>query len=552
MVIEKTLFFISLILGAIFFVTPLGYLFLYSFMDNQGGFVGLENFIIYMSRESLLISLWHTLFVSSFVTIISVMSAFVCAYTLSRTLVIGKNILYFLCLIALFVPSLIQGIGLIYLFGHQGIFTQFFGFRLPLYGPFGIILAQSIYIFPQIFILLYSALHKVDFRLYEQAKIMGISNIKVFLNITLPALKNTLMSAFVIAFSLSFSDFGAPVVVGGNYSVLATDIYKYIIGQQNFAIGGGIAMILCIPAIGAFFVLKKIKVQEISSKATPYRIGKNIYRDLFLGSLTSIILGFVVLILCAIIFTSFVKNYPYELGFTFEHFKFKSEVDGWNIFYHSLFVSFFTGLCGALIVFMLAYLSEKTNFNRFLKFVLKLMILLPMAIPGLVLGIGYALFFNQANFKIASDLYVHNWFYILYGGFALMIICNIVHYIPVPYLNNTAVFQKIEKDLKSVGECMGISKISMIKKVWFPLCFPIVMDNFIYFFLNAMVSISAVIFIYSPSTKLAAISLVQLDDKGSLQEAGALCVLILLVNLFIGIVYKMIRNRFYQLLKGKK
>lgn len=528
---------------AVFLILPICYLFFQAFINESGEFMGLKNFSTYLLQDSILTSLYNTFFVSTLATIVSVGFALLCAYALARTHCFGKKLIYTIALLPLFVPSLMYGLGLVYLLGNKGIITTLLELEsFSIYGAGGIIIAQSIYIFPQSFLVLYLALQNVDNRLYEQAEMMGISALQTFLHITLPGIRFGLLSACMIGFILCFTDFGTPIVIGGQFDVVSVYIYKYIIGQQNFSLGATIAIALLFPALVAFFVLKYAqKHSEISAKATPYVIKPNKIRDRIFSALALIPLGSILIVMLAVALASIIKQYPYDLSLTLEHFAIKSNIDGLSTLLNSFLIALMTAIFGCFFSFVFVYLSH-TSSSKIAQNAAHFLMILPSALPGLVLGLGYVMFFNKGEFEIAKNLYLLNPFYLLYGTFTIIMFCHIIHYFSIPSLSIKQAMQKIDSDLESMGKVMGISRFAMFKSVYFPLCLPALLENFMYFFLNAMVSISAVIFLYTASNKVAAITIVNLDEKGYIAEAAALTILIVAINFGAKILFEILKK----------
>ena len=160
--------------------------------------------------------------------------------------------------ISLLMPSLLPAIALIYMFGNQGLITNvLLGMESSssfIYGPIGIILGEVFFAFPHAFLIIYIALSTVDVRLFEAADVLRSSKTRTFFNVTLPGAKYGLISAFFVAFTLIVTDFGVPKVVGGQYNVLATDIYKQVVGRHDFQMGAVVGLLLLIPAVVAFVV----------------------------------------------------------------------------------------------------------------------------------------------------------------------------------------------------------------------------------------------------------------------------------------------------------
>ncbi|MGO0882274.1 putative 2-aminoethylphosphonate ABC transporter permease subunit [Clostridioides difficile] len=544
--IKKCMLTVLVMSLVIFLLAPIIYLFVHAFLDKDGVFVGLQNFKEYLASETLLNSLKNTIFVSVVSTTISLTLALVYAYALTRTKVKFKGLLKSIAMFPMFAPTMMHAIGLVYLFGNQGVVTNLLGINIPIYGSIGIVLAQIIYVFPQSFQILYISLNSTDYRLYEASNAMGISKIREFLSITIPSIKYSLISSAFVSFTLCFTDFGAPKVIGGDFNVLSIDVYKQIIGQQNMPMGATVSILLLIPAIISFIVTKKIEKNQnsyINSKSIPYKVKSNKLRDSVFGVIVGIIAFGIIAVMLTVILSSLISVWPYDLRLTFEHFSMKNSIDGIKPFINSIEMSLLTAILGTSFVFLFAYLNEKTEKAPYLKSFGYFLSTLPMALPGLVLGIAYVLFFNKLEFNLMDTIYIKNLFNGLYGTLFIMVICNVVHFFSVAFITATTAIKKVDKELDMVAKSMGINSASILKNVTIPLCLPAVLENFMYFFLNSMVTISALVFIYTASSKVAAISIVQLDDKGSTAQAAALAVLILITNILIKVIHEFIKNR---------
>lgn len=544
--LKEATFIILIMLMIVFLIAPIIYLFMQAFLDKSGEFVGLKNFSQYLLSESLIASLKNTILVSIISTATSLTLGLAFAYGLTRSNIKFKCILKYIAMLPLFAPTMMHAIGLVYLFGNQGLITNLLGINIPIYGPLGIVLAQVIYVFPQTFLMLYIALDSTDYRLYEASNAMGVNKISEFINVTIPSIKYSLISAGFVAFTLCFTDFGAPKVIGGNFNVLSIDVYKQIIGQQNMPMGATVSILLLIPAIISFIVTKKIEKNQssyINAKSTPYKIKKNKYRDTAFYIITVAISLGILSVMATVILSSLISVWPYDLSFTLENFSMKNSIDGIKPFINSIVMSMLTAAIGTAFVFLFAYLNEKVEKAPYLKSFSYFLSVLPMALPGLVLGISYVLFFNKMEFKIGNTLYITNIFNSIYGTIFIMIACNVVHFFSVPFITATTAIKKVDKELDMVAKSMGINSASILKNVTIPLCLPAVLENFMYFFLNSMVTVSALIFIYTASSKVASISIVQLDDKGSTAQAAALAVMILITNMIVKIVFELVKKR---------
>ncbi|RGY60151.1 putative 2-aminoethylphosphonate ABC transporter permease subunit [Fusobacterium ulcerans] len=561
-VIREILTWFILIFLIVAIVFPLGLLLTKSFENNSGEFIGLSNFKEYFSNKNLLISLKNTFTISIASSIISLVLAFVYAYGVQRTTIRFKNIFKYIALMPLFAPTMMHGISLVYLFGRKGAVTTGFFDKLPqfafdinLYGATGIIIAEVLYIFPQIFLVLNIALSTTDYRLYEAADMLGTSNFRKFFTITLPNMKYGMISSFIIAFILSFTDFGAPKVVGGNFSVLATDVYIKVVGQNNMSMGAVVSIILLIPSVAAFFIDQKIQKKQgvvLNAKSIPYTAKENKARDIFFYIYTILICLFIISIFVTIFVSAFSKLWPYDLSFSLNNFKFYDYNGGIEIFFKNSFIlAVLSGIFGTFMTFMSAYLIEKKEKKTLKDKVIYFLSLVPLALPGMVIGISYIFFFNKSYFTIPFlNISIMNPFNSLYKTIWIMVLANVIHFYSISFLTANTALKKLDKEFERVSLSMGIPWYKTFSNVTFPMCLESILEIFFYYFVNSMVTISALVFLYTSSLNLLSIAVINLDDTGEIAKASAMSIVILLTNIIIKIIYQIIL-KFLQKRKNK-
>lgn len=508
---------------------PLGELVIKAVTDQNGNFIGFMHFANYFSTPALVMSLWNSIKVSTVTTIISVTLGFGFAYALERSAIRGKWFYRSVALLPLFAPSMLHGLALTYLFGNQGLIsTGFFGllpeFRIELYGPIGIVMAEVLYTFPQAFLMLSVALASADYRMYEAAETLGASKWRRFWTVTVPGTRFALISAIFVCFVLTFTDFGAPKVVGGQYNVLATDLYKQVIGQQNMQMGAAVGVLLLIPAVISF-VIDRISQRKqsgwLSAKSTPYRIERNKLRDGLFYTLCSAVSAVIIGIILVAVYGSLVKVWPYNLSISFEHYE--DFLDGEGPFVTSLLIASATALIGTVATFLFAYLIEKSRGHRLLRQSAYFLSMLPLALPGLVLGLIYVFFFNNPNQPLHG----------IYGTIWIVILCNIVHFYSVSFLTMTSGLKKLDREFEAASESMNVPWYRTLLRVTVPLSLPTILEVFLYYFINSMVTVSAIIFLYAPDLKPAAVAIVNKEDSGDIAQAAAMSTLIIVANLLV-------------------
>ena len=295
-----------------------------SIENKEGLFIGLSNYKYYFSNPSLFYSIYNSLFVSIITTIISVTLSFMFAYALTRSCMRAKPFFKTMAMIPILLPSLLAGIALIYLFGNQGVFKALLMGR-SIYGPIGIIIAEVFYTFPHALLIIITALSIADARLYEAATVLRSSPIRTFFTVTIPSAKYGLMSACFVVFTLVITDFGIPKVIGGQYNVLAIDVYKQVIGQQNFEMGAVVSVVLIIPALLAFIVDRIVQKKQISiltARSVIYVPKKNKTFDLLMLLYCSFIALIILTILGICFYASLIKFWPYNLSFSLKNYQF--------------------------------------------------------------------------------------------------------------------------------------------------------------------------------------------------------------------------------------
>jgi iron(III) transport system permease protein len=540
-----------LILGTVWLligvVLPLFPLVMRSFRDREGNWIGLANYVRYFTTPALGASFANSLYIAAATTIVSVGLGFLFAYALTRTAMPGKPWFRSLGLLSLYIPPLANAIGLVYLFGNQGLVTTGLFGRLPgwdinLYGANGIIIGESLYCFPQAVIILVTALSLTDARLYEAAEVLGTSSLRTFFTVTLPSVKYGLISAIFICFILAFTDFGVPKVVGGNFNVLATDIYKQVVGQQNFAMGATISVLLLIPSIIAFVIDRLVQRRQtalVSAKSVPLQPKPNPVIDRAMLVICSLIVLFTIIVFASVILASVVRIWPYDFTLSLRNYDFnRVGGGGYAAFWNSIRMSLYTALFGTIVVFTTAYLIEKSKGLSWLRSVNYFLSTIPLALPGLVLGISYVFFFNQPIWRIPfTSIAIYNPFNGLYGTMALLVIVHIIHFYTVCFLTANTALKQIDPEFEAVSASMRVPFYKTFWRVTVPLSLPAILEIGIYFFVNTMVTVSALIFLYPPTLPMAAVAIVNMDDAGDTAAAAAMSTLVVLTSLGVRLLY---------------
>jgi len=515
----------------IIMVLPLIALFMRAFQNNTGEFVGLANYRAYFENPALFQSLRNTISVSLTTAFFSVILGFLFAYGVTRTNMRFKRFFRYMVLIPIFVPTIAHAVGLISLFGRQGIITGW-GFEIPIFGQVGIVISHIIFTLPQAFLMFYVSLEYADGRLYEAAESMGVKPINQLIKITLPEVKYTFINVAFVCFTLAFTDFGAPVVIGGGYNVLATDLFVQITGLFNFNMGAVVSTLLLVPAMLAFIINRitnSANMGAVSAKSTKLVIKKNIARDTGFFIFCSVIILCFLALIGGLAVRAFTVFFPFDTAFTLANFQFTPVTGGIGSFFNSIQMSLMTAAIGTAFVFIYSYMAEKADGFDFLRKIAKLFSILPLALPGMVIGVSYIIFFNNPN----------NPFNFVFGTIAILVMSNILSFFSVPFLTATGALKKLEREFESVSDSMSIPRWKLFARVTVPLSFPAVLETFMYYFVSSMVTISALVFLYTPQFRVASIAISHMHAEGVFAQAAAMSLLILFINILVRLLYEL-------------
>jgi iron(III) transport system permease protein len=517
----------------VFLALPLGAILLKAVENAAGDYVGLANFASYLRTPALLQSFVNTVWVSAAVTAITVPLAFVFAYALARSCIPLKGTFRTIALVPLLAPTLLSAISLIYWFGNQGAakgLINALGFD-NIYGAQGIVIAECFAVFPHALMILVSALALADARLYEAADALGTTAARKFFTITLPGAKYGLISAALVSFTLVMTDFGIPKVIGGNFNMLATDVFKLVIGQQDFQNGAVVGLLLLTPAVLTFgidWLVQRKQTAMLSARAVPLRPKPSRGFDALMLAYVGVISALMLAMLGMAIFASFATYWPYNLAPSLKHYTMGLvDAEVGTAFLNSLELAAGTAIFGTLLVFTGAYLMEKTRGLDTVRPVVKLLAMLPMAVPGLVLGLGYIFFFNAPGNPLHG----------LYQTMALLVLCTIVHFYTTGHLTAVTALKSLDAEFEAVSASLKVPFFKTFWRVTLPICTPTLIDIARYFFINAMTTISAVVFLYSPDTKVASIAILNLDEAGDAGAAAACAVLIMAASTLVTLLF---------------
>ncbi len=499
---------------------PVVTLFKKSFENSSGEFTYLENYKAYFSQPRLLWSVWNSFWTSAVVVTIVLPLSFIYAYALTRSTLGFKSIFYSIALLPILAPSLLGALSLVYIFGNQGFLRGLMGGN-SIYGATGIIGAQVFFSFPHAFLLIYTALSFSDQRLYEACDALGAGRMTRFFRVTLPATKYGVLSAIFVTFTLVITDFGIPKIIGGRFSVLATDVYQQVIGQQNFQMGAVIGVVLLLPALLSFAVdriSRRKQVAYMTSRSIQYTPKQDRFRDGFLTAYCILVAFVLVGMISIAVWGSFITYWPYDLTLTAKNYDFNA-IDnlGWPAFTNSLKLAIATATLGTILSFLTAYIVERVPGANFARNIIQVLAMSSLAVPGLVLGLSYVFFYSGRDNPLSF----------LYGTLTVLIFSSIAHFIAVAHITFGTALKQFDSEYENVSRSLKVPVAKMVLKVIVPLCLESILNVWFYLFVRAITTVSALIFLYTARTKTGSIAIINMDEWGFTAAAAGMATLIM-------------------------
>ena len=527
----KLIFAGLLLLFAAFLVIPALGLFLKSFWGDQGLTTDFYTSVFFSRNFGQ--ALANSFGVSAASAVLAVGIAFVMAYAIHYTRLPqwAKGLIQGIATLPMFLPTITYGFAIIYSFGKQGLITKLLGFQLfNIYGFWGLLVGYVIYTVPVAFLLLSNTMGYVDKKSLVVSKAMGDGTLSTFWIAVLRPLLGTLAGAFIQSFFLCFTDFGIPASVGGKFDVIATVLYNEMLGGiPDFNRGAVVAVIMLLPSIVSILLLRFLERYNIRyDRISSADLRKNHLRDGAWG-VSSGALGVAMLSIFAVIFlVPMVQNWPYQTTFTMEHFlSVFADESLRKVYLHSVGVALVTALCGTLIAYGAALITARSTLPRGCKQVVDSIALVTNTIPGMVLGVAFLFFFSGTS---------------LQNTFVLMILCNIVHYFSTPYLMMKNSLSKMNAGWETTAMLMGDSWLKTILRVVTPNAAASLIEVFSYYFINSMVTISALIFIVGSKTMILTAKIKQLQYVNQYNEVFVLSLLILATNLLAKAIFTWLAN----------
>jgi iron(III) transport system permease protein len=495
---------------------------------------------------------WNTLFLGLLTAASTTLLGTLMALMAERSSKRYARPLNVLAMLPIITPPFVVGLGLILLFGRAGIFNQLlesaFGITPSrwFYGWFGVWIAQTFAFTPIAFMIMRGVVQGVAPSLEEAAQTLRASPRQVFSTVTLPLLKPGLANAFLVGFIESMADFGNPIVVGGQFSVLSTEIFFAIVGAQyDQGRAASLAWLLTLFALTVFaiqrWVLGRQSYTTVSGKGdggVALPLPPHVRR--MVNGIALPWMAFTLLVYLFAFAGGFVQTWGRDYTLTLAHFRTAFALDwgpfgivwagtAWNSFFTTIKLAALSAPLTATLGLLIAWLLARTDFRG--QGLFEFAALLAFAIPGTVLGVSYILAFNVPPFELT-------------GTALIIVLCFLFRNLPVGVRAGTAAFKQLDKSLDEASVMLRASSVQTLRHVVLPLLKPALVAALVYSFVRAITTVSAVIFLVTAENELATTYIIGRVGNGDYGVALAYCtVLIVLMSLATALIQRLVGER---------
>jgi iron(III) transport system permease protein len=489
----------------------------------RGGAPTLDVYRDMLTRRGAGVPLWNSLRLAAIVAVTGTITGFAAAYALTMVVLPGRRAFRFVATLPMLAPPFMIALAAIMLLGRNGVITR--GVLEPLlgagavqiYGLGGLVLVQTLTFFPLSMLLLIGTLSALDPSLEEAAQSGGASSWRVFTRVVLPLSLPGILSSMLLLFIESLADFGNPLILGGDYRVLSVAAFLRITGEFDTAGGAALAVLLLVPALGAFFVQRhyteRMQYVTLSGRpSTATRGAAPLPLRVAVAATALLISGAVALFYAAVVYGSFVRGWGLDGSMTLGNY-----ADVWRqaggALRDSVVLAAIATPLTVMIGMAVAWLVVRRTFRG--RSLLATLAMLTFAVPGTVVGIGYILAFNSPPLQLT-------------GTAAIIVILFVFRSVPVGLEAGRTAIGQIDPAIEECAASLGASPFLTWRRVVLPLAAPALFTGLAHAFVRSITAISAVIFVVSGRWNLVTVSILGYVENADLARAAALCMIVVM------------------------
>jgi iron(III) transport system permease protein len=491
----------------------------------------------------------NTIILGIVVATLGTLIGFFLAYAQVKLNFRGKKLLHIISLVPLITPPFAFATAVISLFGRSGIITRdILGLTPTLYGLPGLTIVLTCSFFPVAYMSILGMMKNLDPALDEASASLGASKLKTFFKVTLPMLIPGFASSFLLLFVEASADLANPLVIGGDYTVLASRAYIAINGEYDVPAGSAYSLILLIPGLIVFLVQRywgeRKSVVSVTGKpsGTPTYI-ENKFAKVALLIIPVLMASFIVLIYATVIFGSFAKFLGVDNSLTLANYRYIFSGVGYDaIIKTSMMALIATPIAGILGMVLAWLIVRKVRRGReFIDF----LGMLGLAVPGTVLGIGFAITFNDVT-KIGDTTVLPQLAGggAIFGGAVAIVMVYTIRSSPAGQRSGIAALQQINPAIDEASASLGASGFTTFRKITLPLIKPALLTGLMFAFAHSMTTLSPIIFITTPETPIMTQKILAEVDSGRFGNAFAFCTLLIFIVLTVmGLINLLVRGK---------
>ncbi len=522
---------------SIFIIYPSIAIFVPMFQDDAGNFV-MWQFIEIISRSHMIQIILNSIMLGTSVGITATFFGLIFAIYTTRIAKRSAFIARIFSILPIVTPPFVVGLGVTLMLGRSGYVTElmadWFGLQHTnwLYGFTGIWMAQVLAFSPMSFMILDGAMKSLNPSLEEASYTLRANRYQTFFQIVIPLLKPALANSFLIIFVQSLADFSNPLVLGGSFDVLATQIYFYIAGAQlDYASASTLGAVLLLFSL-AIFVVQYVWIGKRSYVTIS---GKSFRGDVQplpaslkygVSGLLYFWMAFNILLYGSIVFGSFTVNWGVDYSLTLDNytslFGMGFSQGAWPSLLTTMLYAGVAAPLTALLGLLIAYIVVRQHFHG--KKVIEFSTMLCFAVPGTVAGVSYILAFNDAPVYLT-------------GTAAIVVISMVMRNVPVGIRAGVAGLGQLDKSLDEASLSLRANSFQTITRVLIPLLRPAILSTLVYSFVRAMTTVSAIIFLVTPETRVATSYILNRVEDGEYGIAIAYGSVLIFVMLAIILIF---------------
>ncbi len=535
MILREPLLFITILaifyLLLVFVILPIAQVVVKSVLVDHR--VTLGNYLQVFSKRYLITPFFNSMLLGFTTACAGTFVGYVFAYAVTRTPLPGKRFFRQIATFPIVSPPFVVALAAILLFGRAGILTPYvkaiFG-EYSIYGLGGLVLVETIAYAPLAFLVLVGVLQAIDPALEEAAMDLGASRGRVFATVTLPLSVPGVAAAWLLVFIESVADFGNPMVLSGNFSVLSVQAYLQITGAFNLSTGATLAVLLLLPTAVAYAVQKYLVSRRsyvtVTGRPTSAVI-RNLewYVKLPVYGLTYLFTALIFLFYGMVLWGSLQKLWGVDATLTLRNYAEVFRV-GKDYIVDSVLLSAIAAPISGILGMIVAFLIVRRRFIG--RRVMEFASMLTFAVPGTVVGIGYILAFNQRSTFFP---------FVLTGTAAIIVALLVFRYMPAGIQSGVAALQQIDPSIEEASADLGAGSGTTFRRITLPMIAPAFFSGLVYSFVKAMTAISAIIFVVSGSWNLITVAILGYVDNSQYAQAAAMSIfLIAIILVALGVI----------------